>query len=453
MKLNYQPVNALLICLFVVVFGTVGYIVLEHYSFADAVFMTIITITTVGYGEVAPLSEIGRVFTSLLIIMGFISLAYAGRIFVESIFENISSGRLERKKMNKKINRLKDHYIICGFGRVGSITSSYLKNAGHDIVIIDPDPTLGEKLKKDDILHIAGDATHESILINAGIKHAKGLLALLDSDPGNLFVVLSARELNPTLHIIARVRDKAAENKIYKAGADGVVSPFVSAGKQIAEDLLLATGYQDDILEKTESTGSTEPEWIDIKEGSSMCGSDLAEISRQISCSILGLRRDQTDLLCPEDDFITKPGDKLLVLDMSMKLNGQIVKRKKEEPLKLVIVDDNPIILRLFARLFQKAGFIPMTAKDGQEGYELIRKEKPHIAVIDYMLPVISGIEVCKKIKQTMPDHKIKLVLFTADEKLSTQKQALKAGADKVIVKSPDSAEIVNAVKELMKVY
>jgi len=453
MRKNYQSLIALLICLFVVVFGTAGYVLIENYSPEDAFYMTMITITTVGYGEVIPLSDSGRAFTSLLIIMGFVGLAYAGRIFVESIFENISSGRLEAKKMHNQITKLKNHFIICGFGRVGSITANYLMNAGHSFVVLDPDPKTHEELKEKGILHITGDATHEDELIKAGIKKAKGLLALLDSDPGNLFVVLTARELNPTLHIIARVRDKAAESKIYKGGADGVVSPFVSAGNQIAEDLLMATGYTDKILDKQVTRNlSVSPEWIDIKEGSSMCGTELKEISRKMNLSIVGLRRNDCDYLSPDRNFMTLPGDRLFVLDQSEKTSSQIVKLKKEDPVKLVIVDDNPIILRLFGRLFQKAGFVPLTAKDGQEGFDLIMKEKPDVAVIDYMLPVMSGIEVCKKIKKEMTGDPIKLVLFTADEKSATQEQALKAGADKVIVKSPDSSEIVSTVKDLMRI-
>ena len=173
--------------------------------------MSVITLTTVGFGEVKPLPVAGRGFTTFYILLGFGSLAIAGRAIAESLIENVFSGQSEIKKMKKKISLLKSHFIICGFGRVGAASAEYFIKDGADFVVIENDPEQCHVIREKDYIFLEGDATSEAILLEAGIKSAKGLIALLNSDPKNLFIVLSARELNPTLQIISRVEDASSE--------------------------------------------------------------------------------------------------------------------------------------------------------------------------------------------------------------------------------------------------
>lgn len=436
---------SLLLLATIILLGTAGYHLIERYPLIDALYMSVITITTVGFGEIYPLSEIGRLFTIGLIISGFIVLGLFGSSVMEWLMEEMWSGKRRGKKMTKKIAHLKKHYIICGFGRVGRVAAEHLREAGADFVVIDNAPAACEELRELGFLHIDADATRESALLEARIKEASGLLALVHSDPYNLFIVLNARELNPTLHIIARSEDKHTEGKILKAGADAIVCPFESAGKQIADNLLIATGGAPvKVVERLEA----HPEWIEVQEGSSMIGQCVAEVARSMGRDILGLRRGEVDRLQPPADLVLTAGDTLLVVSSASELIS--ADEEPSLPKKVVIIDDNPVIVRLYARLFQKAGFHPLVTDSGDKGYTLILKEKPVAAVIDFMLPGLSGLEVCREVRRVLGGQ-IKLVVFTGDDNVELRQRCLQAGADEVVVKNAETAAIVTVVSRLVK--
>ena len=446
---NYRIVIALISCLMVLAIGTAGYVFIENYTLLDALYMSVITIMTVGFGEVKPLSEVGRAFTIILIILGFGTLAFAGKTVAESLLEKIWSGKARTKKMKKKVSILKSHALVCGFGRVGAAAIDHFKAAGSDFVVIEADPEKCRELQERDYLYIEGDAARESVLLDAGIKSAASLLALLDSDPDNLFVVLTARELNPTLHIISRAEEATSEKKILRAGADSVISPFVTAGKQIADDVLTATGKY------SESTGDfhrhTSPsEWVTIQDGSSMLGQTIDTLSRQMDGEIIGLRRNDRDFIFPDPEMRIEISDRI-IFNRRPPETGKQLAQNMSVPRKLVIVDDNPVILSLYTRLFQKAGFHPMTATNGRDGLDLIIREKPVAAVIDFMLPVLSGIEVCQRIRRTDGCEDIRLILFTADNQPETRNRALETGADEVVLKSPNASEVIETVIQILK--
>lgn len=434
----------------IIAIGTAGYMLIEDYSLFDGIYMSIITITTVGYGEIKPLSALGRVFTSFLILAGFASFAFAGHTFVETMLEKVWGDKLEKNKIKKKISALKSHFIICGFGRVGAAAAEIFKNALTDFVIIESDREHCEKIRQQGYLFIEGDATREKFLREANIKTSKGLIALLNSDPGNLFIALSARELNPTLHIIARAEDSSSEKKILRAGADSVISPFINAGKQIANNMLKIKGNFKP-LDKLCRQGDVSFEWIDIVEGSDMTGETIEAVSKQMCSEIIGIRRHGKDSILPDHGTVIEVEDSILVISGKKDYINQLF----QQPLgqrKIVIVDDNPVILSLYNRLFQKAGFYPLTAVNGRDALELIIKEKPPVAVIDVMLPVFSGIEVCKKIREFDELKNMKIVLFTADKDSMIRKRAIEAGADAVVVKSAEASEVIEKVIEVLKV-
>ncbi len=449
MTLRQRIITALLVCTGILFAGAAGYMFVENYSFLEGVYMSAITISTVGFGEIRPLSDMGRIFTTVLILLGFIGLAFAGHAIGESLLVKVWSGKAEIKKMKKKIAALKDHFIICGFGRVGFAAAENFVKAGADFVVIETNPDHLQNISDLGYLFIENDATREKVMLDAGIKKAKGLMALVGSDPENLFISLTARELNPTLTIISRANDASSSNKILRAGADSVISPFVTAGKQVADDILAATGKTAG-LHATSEFAEFGPKWIDVKEGSSMIGYSIASIADQMGRSIMGLRRNHKDMVLPDAHQVIEKGDRLLIID-ELKDNGFVGKYHSPEPRKIVIVDDNPVIVKLYTRLFQKSGFSPITAFDGKAGLDAIRSEKPVAAVIDYMLPVMSGIEICEKVRRSSEYDETKLILFTADEKSETRKRAMATGADAVVVKSPEAREVIETVIHILE--
>lgn len=441
---------ALGLMLFFLGTGTVGYSLIDGYSLLDAFYMTVITISTVGYGEVRPLSEIGRVFTIFLILSGVGSIAFAVGAFTELIIERSANPDRWKKAMEKRIGKLKGHAIICGHGRVGAAAAEYFKRNNAPFVVIENSPEGLKELSELGYHFVEGDGTRESVLLRAGIKKATSLLAVLNSDPDNLFAVLTARELNPVLSIIARTEHSTSESRMKRAGADSVISPFVAAGQRVAESLLTKDGLVSVGELESKITGQQNSEWIRVSEGSVLIGQSVASSGKDRDGIIIGLRRNKEDTLFPPEDQLIELGDQLLITYHGVE--GR-VECSLSKPKKIVFIDDNPVILRLYTRLFQKAGFNILCASTGQEGYELIEKESPDAAIVDYHLPDMLGIEICEKIQTIETAKEMKLFLFTADEQEDVKKKALVAGVDRVVVKSPDAGEIVGLVSKFLGNY
>ena len=224
----------LIILLVVVVTGTIGYQLIEGWSFLDSIYMVIITLFTVGFQEVHSLSQFGRVFTMFIIVVGVGTAVYAGSLLVEIIVEGEILGYGRRRKMDKIINGMKDHYIICGFGRTGHQVAEEFDAARVPYVVVDRKQKTEEELGAKGIPYIIGDIINDNNLVEAGIKTAKGLVSAADSDVANVFVTLSARALNPELYIVARASEIEAENKLKMAGANRVILPYYISGKRIA---------------------------------------------------------------------------------------------------------------------------------------------------------------------------------------------------------------------------
>lgn len=439
---------ALSIFILILVTGTFGYVLLEDFTIWEGFYMTIITISTVGYGEVHKLDVGGQVFSVLLIVIGFVAVAFAGRAFIESILERVWDVSFKINIMKTKISKIKNHYIVCGYGRVGNGAVEALIKAKADFIIIDPDHEKCLELQKQNIMFVEGDASHEDVLLEAGIKKAKGLISLLSNDPDNLFLVLTARELNPSLFIISRAEELSSESKILRAGADKVFTPYQSTGKQIANAVLGATGNNDG--ENNSTMGSNvAPQWILIKKGSGMLGQTIDVVSSEMGRDILGLRRVGRDFIFPDKDIVLKIDDQIMVIDEESD-DDNYAKEKEKELKKLVIVDDNPIILHLYSRLFHKFGFHPIIANNGKEGLDIILQERPVAAVIDFMLPELSGIELCAEIKKHPELKNTKLILFTGDEDKETRNTALLSGADEVVIKSSDAQKIIKTVVSIL---
>ncbi|MFA7361409.1 MAG: potassium channel family protein [Candidatus Kapaibacterium sp.] len=209
-----------------VVIGVAGYILLENYTFVEAFYMTMITITTAGYLEVHPLSDAGRIFTSLYLVTNIGIFFYGATTIVGLVIEGEFKNFYKNYNVKKKISELKDHVIICGYGRNGKQVCLELKDDKHPYMIIEKRENIIEELKTDENnLFIDGDATEEEVLIAAGIKNAKAIITTLPEDPDNVYVVLTARELNPSITIISRASNESSVNKLKRAGANNVIMP------------------------------------------------------------------------------------------------------------------------------------------------------------------------------------------------------------------------------------
>lgn len=204
-------------------FGTFGFMLIEHWDFIDSLYMTIITITTTGFEEVHPLSHSGQLFTILIIIMGIGSIAYTGGRAAQLLIE---TQIFRRRKMSKKLVELTDHYIVCGYGRMGRYICEELASANVNFIVVDNEPGKIDKLIDINYLYLNGDATSDDILTAAGVMNAKGLVAVLSTDAENVFTTLSAKVLNPNLYVVARAVEEETESKLKKAGANRVVKPY-----------------------------------------------------------------------------------------------------------------------------------------------------------------------------------------------------------------------------------
>lgn len=199
---------------------------IEGWDFLDAVYMTVITLTTVGYGEVHEVSRIGQIYTIFLIFIGVAFFLFVAGSVVQFMVEGRIRIILGRRSLDKKIDRLKNHYIVCGYGRIGRVLCNQLKRKPMDLVVIDKNLELIPIFDDDKVLYVSGDASDEAILHKAGILRAKGLIAVLATDTENVFLVLTARQLNPDLYIIARASQDESKSKLQAAGANKVESPY-----------------------------------------------------------------------------------------------------------------------------------------------------------------------------------------------------------------------------------
>jgi voltage-gated potassium channel len=306
----------------VITLGTLGYIFIEHWSLLDSLYMTIITLTTIGFQEVRPLTEKGRIFTIMFVLFGVGVVAYSINSGLRVIFEGEMQKVLGRRKLEKKIKSLRNHFIVCGYGRMGHIICRELKEKKVPFVVIEKEAQ--EFGPDDEILSMNGDATRDEILKAAGIEYARGLVSVLSTDAQNLFVVLSARVLNSRLTIVARAGEEGSEQKLIRAGADRVVSPYHIGGLRIAHSILKPAVV--DFIEFATRTGNIElqMEEIRVEQGARLAGITIDEsgIGRQLGVIIVAIKRSEGGMkFNPTSKTTIHTGDVLIALGETPRLN------------------------------------------------------------------------------------------------------------------------------------
>lgn len=318
----------------ITVFGTVGYSLIEGWPLNEAFYMTIISITTVGYQEVHPLSPVGQMFTAVLLMLGVGAVFYV----MAGIAENMIEGRIRqifgRRKRVREIQKLRGHHVVCGYGRIGFIICREFQREDRPFVVIDNNPEKAVQLTDENIPVVVGDATSDEILIEAGVEHAAGLISSMPTDAENVFVTLSARRLNKNLFVVARAVRDSAIPKLHDAGADRVISPYTMGGLRMADSVLrpkLAKFFET-------ISGYTTKDWDfeewNVTENSALADQAIriSEIGQKTGVYILAITRNGEITFNPSADYIIELGDTLYAMgrpEQIASLRDQFLKEKE----------------------------------------------------------------------------------------------------------------------------
>lgn len=308
---------SLLILLLLVTLGTAGYMSIEGWRFLDALYMTVITLATIGFQEMHPLSDSARIFTMLLIVFGVSVLGYSVGMLAQVMFEGQLQRFLGRKKVEKSIQELKDHYIVCGYGRIGALICKEFAAKPIPFVVVESNPAVLERLEEDGVLFLRGNATEDETLMKAGIKRAKGVVSVVTSDTENVYITLTARGLNPDLFILARSGEPGSDIKLKRAGATKVISPYQIGGSRMAQAILRPNVV--DFIEIATGRGhlDLQMEEILIPERSPFIGQNLkdAGFRRDTGVIIVGIVKPQGKMVFnPGSGNVLEVQDTLIVL-------------------------------------------------------------------------------------------------------------------------------------------
>ena len=296
--------------------GTVGYMAIEGFSFLDAVYQTVTAVTTAGFGEINPLGNAGRIFTVVIIILGIIVILYVLTAVMQIAVEGELESILGVRRMKGKIEALRDHYILCGFGRVGEEIAREFTDRGIPFVIVDSNPEAIERARKQEYLLVEGDASSDATLLEAAIQRARCLLAASDSDSGNTYIVLTAKALNPRLFIVARAGQPASVTPMLRAGADRVISPYGIGGRRMALTALqpLVLDFIDTLA--TGRHGEQILAELEVSKESGLAGHTIEECFRTCpTATILAVQKASGAIqVGPRGSTILELGDRLMVL-------------------------------------------------------------------------------------------------------------------------------------------
>jgi voltage-gated potassium channel len=302
--------------LLVVIIGTLGYMVIEKWSLSDAIYMTFITISTVGYTEVHDLSDAGRIFTYFVMFGGIGTMTYTLISIVQYFVEGQLGDIFGRRHMKDEISKLAGHVILCGYGKVGREVARVFENEGTKFVVIESSEGIAHKATEDGYMCIQGDATRDGVLKEAGIARARALVAALPSDADNLYVTLSAKELHPDIFVVARMDNEASESKFKHAGANRTMSPYGIGGRRLA--MLTLRPLVVDFVDTTMTNRGRELtlENIELRPGSLVEGMTVKDgIQKSGGAQILAVRKKNDRLITnPPSEMIMEIGDELVVI-------------------------------------------------------------------------------------------------------------------------------------------
>jgi voltage-gated potassium channel len=306
------------------VIGTAGYMIIEGWGLSDALYMTVMTVTTIGFREVQPLDEEGRIFTMVLAVTGVGAIFYALVGLFQFLLEGELAVFLGVRRMRGRIESLSNHYILCGYGRVGTEIAHEFEHRRVPFVIVESNPTAIGEAQERGYLVIDGDATTDSALKDAGIDRAQGLLAASDSDSGNTFIVLTAKALRPELYVVSRAGRGESEARMQRAGADRVFSPYVIAGRQMAHSAVqpVVAEFIDTLA--TGREGERVLAEIDVSEASGLAGQTVHDVLHACpSVVVLAIQKPNGELaLSVQSTARLAEGDRVIVMGLEAELEA-----------------------------------------------------------------------------------------------------------------------------------
>jgi len=308
---------AFLFLFLIVVAGTVGYHILEGWPITEAFYATVVTLGTVGYGDFYPKTANGRFFAVFLIIFGVGTMAYTFAMVMDTFMEGRLRTILGRGKLKKQIEKMRNHYIICGCGKIGQLICTELAEEHADFIVIDNDQDIIQRIEDNGFVYVNGSATDDKTLVEAGVARARAVVCCLPSDADNLYCVLTAKELNPAIYIVSRFEENSSERRLLKAGADRVISPYKVGGMRMAMTLLrpavmdfieITTGKQSIALSMEEVT---------VSDTSHIAGKSLADsgIRSEYGIIVVAVRKESGKMIFnPSASYIIEAHDNLIAL-------------------------------------------------------------------------------------------------------------------------------------------
>ena len=311
--------TAVFLLVLILVVGVLGFRIMSNYSWVDSIYMTVITVATVGYGEVRPLDPAEKMFTSVLILSSVFILGYAFSVITEHIFSKNNIGNLREKRVQKKVKTMKNHVVVCGYGRNGKQAIQKLMAYKQPFVIIELNEEIVDKYSEDHLLFIHGNASEDEVLIKAGIRNASTLICALPRDADNLFIVLSARQINPKLKIISRATEESSYQKLKLAGADNVIMPDKIGGDHMAS--LVVVPDLVEFLDNLSVSGEHDSINVEQVPFEKICtdGKELAimdlDLRKNTGCSIIGYKSPEGEYIVnPEPAMVLKKNSKLILI-------------------------------------------------------------------------------------------------------------------------------------------
>lgn len=314
---------AMAMALIVIACGTAGYVLIEGWNAWDAFYMTVMTVTTVGYREVHPLSRPGQAFTMVVMVLGVGTLFYTASLVMALLVEGELHHRWQRRRLDRMIDNLSNHFIVCGFGRMGSIIAEEFHRQHVPFVIVDRDGERIQAALEAGYVAVEADASREEVLKRVGIVRARGFVAAVGTDAENVYAVLSARLLKPDLFIVGRAESEDARRKLTRAGADRVISPYQIGALQIAQTALRPAVVDFMQLATSSENLDLNMEQVQIQPGSSLAGRSLLDtnLRQRFGVVVVGIQRTDGQMeFNPAPEIVMRPGDQLVVLGRASNL-------------------------------------------------------------------------------------------------------------------------------------
>jgi voltage-gated potassium channel len=325
----YSLFKALVGIAIIIIVGTCGYHFIEGWTLLEGLYMTVITITTIGFKEVRELSDSGRIFTLAIIFSGIGVVTYAfitgSRMIIEGEVQKI----LTRRRYMKAIEKIENHFIVCGYGRMGSFICQELHHRDIAFVVVENNPEQQDKIVEEGFFLSPGDATEESVLLSAGIRRARGLVSVVQTDADNVYVVLTARELNPEIEIIARAGEESAEKKLLRAGATRVISPYRIGGMRLVMGIIKPAVMSFLELAMDRRDLNVELEEVKVAENSSYSGKKLidTDIRKELNLIIIAVKKPDGHMVFnPGPDTLIESNDTLIA--MGDRVNVQTLEKE-----------------------------------------------------------------------------------------------------------------------------